>query len=166
MPSQAPWAPGSPLFFDGPWVPPAGEHPESFYFYLFELENNCQKDCKISSKIESKWLHENVKYDKKSQNGLEKGTSRKHAQKIHENQENTCLESLIFMSILVRNRSFHFSRFVQINSKIAPIGSRNWGLHVFFSPKTWPERGVKNTQKTITGKVRTNYKKVVKKDVP
>ena len=77
------------------------------------------------SKMESKWIHENVKYDKKSQNGLEKETSRKHAHKIHESQENTCLESLIFMSTLVRSRSFHFSRFVQIISNIAPRGLRN-----------------------------------------
>ena len=93
-------------------VPPAGEHPQSDFFDFFVLENHCQNDCKISSKTESKWLHENVKYDKKLQNGSEKETSRKHAHKIHENQENTCLESLIFMSSLVRNRSFHFSRFV------------------------------------------------------
>ena len=125
MPSEAPWASGSPLFFDGPWVPPAGEHPESNFFNFLVLESHCQNDCKISSKIESKWLHKNVKYDKKSQNGLEKETSRKHPHKIYENKENACLENLIFMPILVRNRSFHFSRFVQINSKMVPRGSRN-----------------------------------------
>ena len=37
---------------------------------------------------------------------------------------------------------------------------------MIFSPKTWFERGVKNTQKTITRKVRKHVKKVVKKDVP
>ena len=139
---------------------------QSNIFDVLVLENHYQNDCKISSKLESKWLHENVKYDKKLQNGSEKEKSRKHAHKIHENQENTCLESLIFMPTLVRNRSFHFSRFVQISSKMAPRGSRNWGLQVFFSPKTWQERGLKNIQKTITRKVKKNDKKVVKKDVP
>ena len=92
--------------------------------------------------------------------------SRKHGHKIHENKENTCLESLIFMSIPERNRSFHFSRFIQTISNIASRGLRNWGLLVLFSSKTWLERGVKNTQKAITRKVRNNYEKVVKKDVP
>ena len=107
-----------------------------------------------------------MKYDKKSQNGLEKETSRKHPHKIHENKENACLENLIFMSTLVRNRSFHFSRFVQISSKMAPKGAGNWGLPGFFSSKTWQERGLKNIQKTSTRKVRKNVKKVVQKDVP
>ena len=49
---------------------------------------------------------------------------------------------------------------------MAPRGSRNWGLQVFFSPKTWQETGLKNIQKTITRKVRKNVKKVVEKDVP
>ena len=70
------------------------------------------------------------------------------------------------MSILVRNRSFHFSRFVQIISNIAPRGLRNWGLLVLLSSKTWQERGLKNIQKTITRKVRKCVKKVVKKSVP
>ena len=37
---------------------------------------------------------------------------------------------------------------------------------MLFPSKTWLERGVKNTQKTITRKVRKNDQKVVKKDVP
>jgi len=104
-----------------------------------------------------------VKYDKKSQNGLEKETSRKHPHKIYENKDNACLESLIFVSTLVRNRSFHFSRFVQISSKIAPRGSRNGGQQVFLSPKTWQERGLKNIQKTITWKVRKMWKRLPKR---
>jgi hypothetical protein len=49
---------------------------------------------------------------------------------------------------------------------MAPRGSRNSGLQVFFSPKTWQETGLKNIHKTITRKVRKNDKNVVKKDVP
>ena len=98
---------------------------QSNFFDFLVLENRCQNDCKISSKIDSKWLHEDVKYDKKLQSGSEKETSRKHAHKIHESQENACLESLIFMSPLVRNRSFHFSRFVQIISNMVPRGTGN-----------------------------------------
>ena len=37
---------------------------------------------------------------------------------------------------------------------------------MFFSPKAWQERGLKNIQKTSTRKVRKNVKKVVQKDVP
>ena len=35
-----------------------------------------------------------------------------------------------------------------------------------FSPKTWQERGVNNTQKTITRKVRVHVEKLVKNEVP
>ena len=161
MPSEWPWAPGCLLGASWlPLVPPSSKMApgcrrrasttQSNFFDFLVLENRCQNDCKISSKIDSKWLHEDVKYDKKLQSGSEKIPSRKHAHKIHESQENACLESLIFMSTLVRNRSFHFSRYVQISSKIAPRGSRNGGQQVFLSPKTWQERGLKNIQKTIT----------------
>ena len=37
---------------------------------------------------------------------------------------------------------------------------------MFFSPKAWQERGLKNIQKTSTRKVRKNVKKVVKNDAP
>ena len=48
------------------------EHLQSDFFDYLVLEHHCQNDCIILWKIESKWLHENVKYDKKSQNWSEK----------------------------------------------------------------------------------------------
>ena len=88
---------------------------------------------------------------------IEKETSRKHAHKIRENKEMTCLETLIFMSSLVRNRSFNFSRFAHIISKWHAEAPEIEACKCFVT-QNWLERNLKSIQKKSPDKLQNILK--------
>jgi hypothetical protein len=80
-------------------------------------------------------------------------------------RETQTLKSLILVSFLERERSFHFSRFVQIVINLVPKWVSNWCVWVPLRPESWQKLGLQNMYKTVTKKVPTSVQICFKKRV-
>ena len=73
-------------------------------------------------------------------------------------------KSLICVSPLERERSFHFSRFIQNVIDLVPTRARNWSLWVPLGPERTQKRGLENIHKNRHHKVHQTVWNVLQKE--
>ena len=76
------------------------------------------------------------------------------------------LKSLIFVSPLERECSFHFSRFIQIVINLVPKWASNWCAWVPLRPESEQKLGLENIANSVTKKLPTFVQICFKKRVP